>query len=449
MNKDRIKFRINNLSEGMDVEVKNWLNGLAKRDDRAKLAKEIIALANSGGGEIYVGFSDDGEGHPEIEPEPGEPDAFAQDRISGLIERYATPSFQCTVGLFRREGSGIDHPVITVPCEHRTPVWAKRGGSDPSRLQAGTVYVRRPGGASEPARTQDDWERLLDRLVRARRDEMLDAIRDVLNPPGNIAVPDADLEEWDRECLKPWQERTDGLRAGDGRKHERGFRALSFSIDPFSQPALEDLRKTLERQLPACSGWPPFAHLHREPRRPRPVGDRIVAWLAGDHSPDSFIQDGYLADFWCVSKDGRGFLLRGMEEDGPDYLEHSPFPSRGAHFDWTLPIYRMAEVLKFVEALAAAFASGESRFRILLAYSGMKGRQLSQHRFEHALPEGGKCFQERLETGLEGDVRKIGTALEELVHSLLAPVYEQFDFAKLPRELVNSEVREALGNKRR
>ena len=203
MNKDRIKFRINNLSEGMDVEVKNWLNGLADTDAQAKLAKEIVALANCGGGEIYVGFSDDGEGHPEIEPKPGERDAFAQDRISSLIERYATPSFQCTVGLFRREGSKIDHPVITVPGEHRTPVWAKRGGSDPSRLKAGTVYVRRPGGASEPARTQDDWERLLDRLVRARRDEMLDAIRDVLNPPGNIAVPDADLEEWDRECLKP------------------------------------------------------------------------------------------------------------------------------------------------------------------------------------------------------------------------------------------------------
>ena len=50
---DRITFLINHLSERQDIEVKNWLNGLQKAADKARLAKEIIALANNGGGDIF------------------------------------------------------------------------------------------------------------------------------------------------------------------------------------------------------------------------------------------------------------------------------------------------------------------------------------------------------------------------------------------------------------
>ena len=54
-----------NLRETLDVEVKNWLGGLQEHTEKAKLAKEIIALGNHGGGYLFIGFSDD-EGHPEI-----------------------------------------------------------------------------------------------------------------------------------------------------------------------------------------------------------------------------------------------------------------------------------------------------------------------------------------------------------------------------------------------
>lgn len=60
---DRIEHLINNLTERLDVEVKNWLNGPRTNDDKARLAKEIIALANSVGGDIFIGFEDEGAGH--------------------------------------------------------------------------------------------------------------------------------------------------------------------------------------------------------------------------------------------------------------------------------------------------------------------------------------------------------------------------------------------------
>lgn len=36
---EKIQFIIDNLQEGLDVEVKSWLNGLQDKADKSKLAK--------------------------------------------------------------------------------------------------------------------------------------------------------------------------------------------------------------------------------------------------------------------------------------------------------------------------------------------------------------------------------------------------------------------------
>ena len=442
---DRITYLINNLTESPAVEVKNWLNGLQTNDDRARLAKEIIALANNGGGDIFIGFEDKGAGHPEIRPRPGEVEAFSQDGISGLIDRYVNPPFQCRIGLHKREGGEILHPVITVPGDHRTPVMAKRGSPDQRTLRTGTVYVRRPGGSSEPASTQDDWERLLDRLVRARRDEMLDAVRDVLNPPESIAAPSSDLNSWDEESRKLWQHRVDRLPAGDPRRLEAGHWSVSFAISPFREPSIVELNDALAREMPAYSGWPPFTYLHSEPKKPKPAGDTIIAWLVNPDRPLNESPYGTRADFWRVARSGHGYLLNEYQEDAGIYDNDRQSSPVQRDFDWTLPIYRMTEILKFVEALAKRFGEAKADFRVLLRYFGTRNRTLSYHSFEHPPPPSGTCMQSTLESQVGGTVSDLEILLPELVHALLAPIYQQFDFAELPQALVNDEVRGALG----
>ena len=149
MNNDIVKFQIDNLQESLDVEVKNWLNGLQSNDDKAKLAKEIIALANHGGGYIFIGFEDEDENgfHKEIQPNQIESSGFSQDTVSSVVERFSEPSCQCVLGYFKRSGSEISHPVIFVPGEHRTPIWAKRG-NDTADLKQKTVYIRGVGAQS-------------------------------------------------------------------------------------------------------------------------------------------------------------------------------------------------------------------------------------------------------------------------------------------------------------
>ncbi len=147
----KIQFIIDNLQENLEVEVKNWLNGIQGNDDKARLAKEIIALANNGGGYVFIGFDEEGNDHPEIQPEVGELQAYTQDAIANLVHRYVTPPCQCSLQFAIKTDGNISHPVIVVPGNHRTPLFAARGGSNNTLLDNGKVYVRRPGGYSEPA----------------------------------------------------------------------------------------------------------------------------------------------------------------------------------------------------------------------------------------------------------------------------------------------------------
>jgi len=326
-------------------------------------------------------------------------------------------------------------------------LWAARSSPDEQTLRSDTVYVRRPGGFSEPARTQDDWERLLERLVRARQAEQLDAIRNILNPAQAIVIEGGGLDEWTAQSLAAWQERIDPLPPHDNRRFEAGFWLFSFQIQPFSQPSLIALNQFLEREAPRHSGWRPFTYLHGEPRRPQAHGDLIESWLAESHDPNVPISDAdaEMADFWRVSKAGRGFLLRPMQEDRADFLANQyPRPER-PNFDFILPPYRAVEMLKFVQALGERFSDENASFDAMLRYVGTRNRTIVQHELRYHLHTGGRCQVDEIETRISGRIFEIEHNLPELIFRFLTPVFEQFEFTELPMALVENRVREALG----
>ncbi len=446
MPEPKIQFIIENLQENLEVEVKNWLKGLRHNAENAKLAKEIIALANHGGGYVFIGFDEEPTGHPELSPSAGELEAFSQDNIASIVDRYVTPPFQCSVDFHQPEGSQISHPVITVPGGHRTPVWAARQSPDGGRtLQVGTVYVRRPGGSSEPARTQDDWEKLIDRLVAARQADMLGAIREILNPSAKLLTEkeEEDVKDWQSESYGEWQNIISQFEADDPRRLERGHWTVSFSINPFDKPELNRLNEALEREMPKLSGWPPFTYIHRDPVRPRAQGDLITSYLGG-LEPGEQPQNRRHADFWRVSRIGKGFMLRPMQEDRNEYASNTIPRVEGPFFDWVLPIYRMTEVLKFIEALGVRFAPESAAFELSLSYYHTTGRWLRQSTFKYHLDDGATCHVDHLQSSIGAQLSEISTNMEELVFALLSPIYEQFDFTRLPRPLVTNVVAEAL-----
>lgn len=103
------------------------------------------------------------------------------------------------------------------------------------------------------------------------------------------------------------------------------------------------------------------------------------------------------------------------------------------------------EVLKFVEALAGRFGEPGASFQLLLVYQNTDGRHLEESRHRYYLDDGATCHINSISSGIVAPVSEIATNIEELLYSLLTPVYEQFDFTELPRQLVTSVVGEQLG----
>lgn len=440
---ERIDFLINNLREDQEVEIKNWLNCLANRADQAKLAKEIIALANHGGGYVFVGFEDE-EPHPSIEAPDGWKDAFSQDSIAGVIERYVTPPCQCEVHILTREGEEAEHPVIVVPGDHRTPLFANRGSPEGAEAFERTdVFVRRPGGKSQRASTQDDWEKLINRLVRARRDEMLAAVRGVLDPEGELIAedPGINIGPWVEQSHARWNHLLDeGLvDLDDYRRFNEGWWHVAFAISGFEVDGLNILSTHLDREMSKFSGWPPFTFLHVDQRAPYPFEDTIEAWIGADSEAAN-------ADFWRVSKNGYGFMLRPFSEDEGDFgINRNPRPPLPA-FSWTHSIYKMTEVFLYIENLGYEFADTESVFELQVHYHGTEGRSLFQHSYQYTLREGATCRANHLTNSIITEIGDISSNLNELVYTLLKPIYAQFEFTELPKVLVDNVIKTVLAN---
>ena len=443
----KVQFIIDNLQENLEVEVKNWLNGLQDNADKAKLAKEIIALANNGGGYVFIGFDDASADLPEIQPNPGEFEAYTQDTIAAVVHRYVTPPCQCVLKFAARTGSNIIHPVIIVPGNHRTPLYAARGGPN-GELENGKVYVRRPGGQSEAPRNQDDWEKLIERLVKARQSEMLGAIREIIDPSSRIlAKEESSIEDWQAESYAAWQQEMVEFEADDPRRLERGHWTVSFAIRPFKTENLRQLNTALDREMPRHSGWPPFTYLHREPARPRPQGDLITAYLGGLQPEEQPADKMLHCDFWRISRDGKGFMLRPMQEDREGYPGGVSLRPVGPFFDWTLLTCRMTEVLKFIEALGKQFGREGAEFELLVTYYNTNGRRLVHSDDRHFSGGGATCHVDQLQSRISAPISDIATNLEELIFALLKPIYEQFKFTELPRQLVTSVVADVLPSK--
>ena len=131
-------------TEDLDVEFKRSLP-LRENIGKAKLAKEICALANHGGEWILLGREDDGSYPDAI---PTEIITVDQDQVNQIAAAYLQPAPNCTVSKQQPEGVAFAVPVIWVPPCGTSPVCAKKNGPDDERgrtrgVTKGIHYTRR------------------------------------------------------------------------------------------------------------------------------------------------------------------------------------------------------------------------------------------------------------------------------------------------------------------
>ena len=423
--------------ERLDAEYKDWLD-LSENRGRATLAKAAIALANHGGGYIVIGLAEEDDASFTSKAKPENYPEITQDAVNSAVRRYAEPAFQCAMRTVPHH-SGIHHPVIVVPGNLTVPVMSR--SELQGVIQLHRCYIRKPGPLSEEPRTQEEWRTLLNRCVRANRDEMLDAIRAIVtgqveaqNPVPNVAD---ELRNFCAAAYARWQELASELPDGSPARFPHGYYEIGLSlVSAIPANSLSELEQRLDvARCVSLTGWPPFLRMDSPEWRPYPYNGFSEAWLGSPATGRTFSYAAH-CDFWRVSREGMLYTIRGYVED--DDRMHQ-YGEPGGYVNIVIPIWRIGEALLFAARFAECFDS-DGQIAVFCRFTGLNGRMLASTDWRILLV--GTQISRTGEVALETQITlsQVQDNLAEVVHKLLSPLYESFGFYELPFPLVQSEL---------
>lgn len=423
--------------ESLEIELKAWLDPTSN-DDRARIAKELIALANHGGGYLIIGFEEVGGDWVPSTPRPNNLNAFNQDAINGIVARYADPEFHCDVHHVTPQGEDVAYPVIVVAGGKTVPVRASRDGPNQRFISQNTYYVRRPGPNSEPPQSGREWDQLLHRCLTNRRENLLDDIRHILegkagerkSRPGS----EERLSEWITASFERWEDVVDERLDPEDSRFEPGWWAVGYVLDPPADfESANDLLDALRDAEGRETGWPPWWAPRRDGIRPYPHHGSVECWLG-----ENRFGDGAHSDFWRASRLGELFLLRGYQEDGVQ-PEFDP----GQYIDLVLPVWRVGECVLHAQSFAEAVFEETSDVNVLMRFrwTGLADRELtSWANRNRILVHSYTARQDEVQSEASFLAGEVVGQLPEIVRAITQPLYEAFDMFDPPADMAESEL---------
>jgi hypothetical protein len=386
----QIQDLVESPAENEILELKSWVDlSAADHVARAKCARHLAALANSGGGYLVLGFNKDGS---RCARKNDVRTAYSHDVFAGIIDKYLRPKFQCDVSF--PECQGVAHPVVWTPSHGASPVIAKADGPKDTKgsvqgIQSGVVYVRTPKPESVPASTPEHWDKIIRRCVLASRDEMLTLFSAIISG----AAPKEPVSETTRKRLETWHaaaQRAARIAASQAEAKFRYSLAENFvqfsylilhhggsSIAPNDAFALIQKLNTAVRDTVRYgrSMFYPFTrqeispHFNREPEIDGGDTDFLEA--------STFVADTSRGEFWRVALDGRATILRPFDED---VYERAPpdIPEGAKWFDPRIHIRDIMEVVRHARAFAEEFGN-VSDICFQCEWMGLNGRLTTTH----------------------------------------------------------------------
>lgn len=450
MNGERESNRLRRLTdllesprESLEIEIKSWLN-LTSNEDRANLAQAILALANYGGGYIIIGFQEEANEWIPVSERPATLEQYSQDNVNDIVDRFAEPTFHCSVNHELREADGLLYPIITVPGNHRVPIRAARGGPNGRHIQHHAYYTRGPGPCSRPIDSPTEWDTLINRCVRNRQDDLVDTIRAFLSGAQifqpNVPIPPSREErfgEWVSESEERWRA-VISERQGEPQFSLGTWKFLYMVIGDFSPPTLTQLQEIIRNVQGHETGWPPWWTPTRNDIAPYPYEGNVECCVFSNSDTGRF-RDAAHADFWRISNQGMAFLMRGYEEDSHDAQRIGIEP--GTILALTLPVWRIGECLLHAERFGTRLAGASAVIQAQVQWRGLRNRRISNWASPHRmLFESLIARQDIVNSSIQVPCSSISSNLPEIVRSITAPLYEVFDFFSPPESMFHEEI---------
>jgi hypothetical protein len=391
MEQRRIDELIARPAEGLNFEIKRWLNP-DQPEDAAKIVKAAIAIRNRNGGFVLIGFDD-----KTLQPDthnvpPNVRAAFHLDKIQGLISKHASEPFEVAVAYGKRGSQ--EYPVIVIPEGIRVPVAAKRDLLDAQNrklVREGDVYFRTLAANGTPSTAvarPGDWREIVEICFENREADIGRFLRRHLGqgdlqrfvamlagvqaaPPPTLRTRAenllADGERRFQESVKARKLTPDQLE-----KIKVGSWSVAVVVDPPHSDALPDANflNTVASSNPQYTGWPTWLDSRGfvdETTHPRVIDK---AWQALIVSFDGWSKH---VDFTRLDPKGEFYLRRILQDDLTDKVQPGEF------LDVVLMMVRVAESMAVALAVARALGWPPETTKLGFGFRWTKlsGRELS------------------------------------------------------------------------
>lgn len=426
----------------LDVEIKSWRN-LDNREDQAELARDIAALANSGGGWILLGFHEKTLAPADADPFRTE---YTPARIAAIAEAWLDPPPRCEVAV-ARSAQGGTHPAIRVPPHGAVPVCIRRDGpaaGGRAVVAQGLCYIRRPGPVvhgtyigspapeSAPLVAAAEWAPLIRRCMRQEREALLGMIEAALEGRRQEPSTADRLHTWHDAAratflaLVPRSPVADSLA---GRHY-----VLSYAFDFLRPEMLEHAqvpellrRAVFDVQQTVRPGWNMFDPPCMGAVKPRFVVDPATGDAETDFLEVAWLRDavpGETADFWRVCPSGRATVIRDYGEDNTE-LNRQLRTDPGSWFSPNRLAQEIAELLHHARAMARFFRAPR-HVALRCEWWGLAGRSLFDPATQWARHAAAAADDHRIVTALV-PVAMLSQAWPDVVSQVMAPVIRAFE----------------------
>jgi hypothetical protein len=457
INHDAIGQLLSYLTEGLNVEVKSWIDP-AQPAGAAKIVKAALALRNRNGGYMVIGF-DDKTLQPDVTNRPADiRAAFHLDKIQPLISRYAFDPFEISVAFPERDGAA--YPVIIVPEGVRTPVAARgdiiESATGRKLIRHGEIYFRTLSANGTPSTAQarpEDWKEILDicfenreadigRFLRRHFAGDLSAFMTALaTAAGSVKPPAPSLNDRIRTLLDDGDRRFEAALVARPVPNEippgLGTWSIALVIDPPCPDHSLDqaFLNVIASSNPQHTGWPPwldsrtFANHSTAPKVKDRAWETLILSLQGEARH---------VDFFRIAPQGEFYLLRILQDDLTDKVQPKRF------LDPTLVVYRITEVMAVGLAFAKALGwdSESAMLGFGFRWTGLSGRQLGcWSNPELASPASGQAHDDTAETMVEVPLIISPNALAPYVGQAVHELFTLFDGYVMPDATIEYWVR--------
>jgi transcriptional regulator with XRE-family HTH domain len=249
------------------------------------------------------------------------------------------------------------------------------------------------------------------------------------------------------DALTRWQELTKNLPDNSPGRFPNGSFQFDYALEG-EFPNLEPykFKDILEKAVVRHTGWPLFLFLIRHELSPYEKDGVLECWLKPADMPGANrpLGDAAHCDFWRAAPSGRCFIMRGYQEDSQD-----TFPP-GTIFDTTLPVWRMGELLLHAASLASLMTEDtkDVKVRMRARYVGLSGRVLRNwgNPSSDLMFEGGAARSDEAVLETTVAVQDINERLAEVLHPLVASLFERFGVTGLSLDRVRGEVGRLTAN---